>query len=137
MVKKQAKKKKKTIKIKKKPEKKELFYIGVRNAVDIRRNILESTKEFVQVLQMYESYAKLRPEILKKTEKLQSDIQMIKRWNSRLKRILPETGLRAEPIKKKKPEKKLKEGKPEKPASELEKLESELNIIESRLSKIK
>ena len=82
-------------------KKKELFYVGVRNAVDFRKSVLESTKEFVQVLQMYNDYDKLRSDMTIKVEKLQKDVKKIKNINSRLKRLLPETGLRAELLKKK------------------------------------
>ncbi len=129
--------KKKAKKIVKPRKKKELFYVGVRNAIDVRKNILESTREFVQVLQMYEDYMKLRNDITTKVEKLQVDVKKIKSLNSKLKRMLPDTGLRAGLIKKKKPKKeKHEKPKPKKPASELDALEAELNMIESRLNKI-
>ncbi len=127
---------------KKKPTKKkdELFFVGVRNPIDVRRNILESTKEFVQVLQMYGEYSKLRQEIVTKTEKLQKDISKIKNLNSRLKKLLPDTGLRAIPTKSKKiklkQDKKEHKPKQHKPKSELDELEAELNMIENKLNKM-
>tara|TARA_Y100000034_G_scaffold61196_2_gene74303 strand:- start:13626 stop:14048 length:423 start_codon:yes stop_codon:yes gene_type:complete len=140
MAKKKAKKKTRTKKKKHVP-KKELFYVGVRNSVDVRRNILESTKEFVQVLQMYSNFIKLRGDISDKVEKLQKDIKKIKALNSRLKRLMPDTGLRAGLVKKKKPKKEKQEKthkkKHAKPVSELDQLESELNMIESKLNKIR
>lgn len=119
--------------------KKALFYVGIRNSVDVRKTILESTKEFVQVLQMYENFSKLRPEIMSKTEQLQNSIKKIRTLISKLKSHLPETGLRAELIKKKKPvqkeEKKEKKAEAKQP-SEIDALEAELNMIESKLNKI-
>ncbi len=124
-----------------KKKKKKLFYVGINKSIDVRRNILESTREFVQVLQMYENFSRLRKDINGKVEILQKDMRKIKNLNAKLKKILPETGLRAAVIKKKKAKSKKKEKKVAKPKkvqrTELDELEAELNSIEMKLSKIR
>ncbi len=131
---------KKKAKIKTKPKKKETYYVSLRNGIEIRQSILDSTKEFVQVIKMYENYIKLKGEITHKVEKLQKDIKKIRNLNSKLKRILPETNIRIHAFKKKKKvqkkEKKTKKTKTKKPNSEIDQIEQELNMIESKLSKI-
>lgn len=127
-------------------EEKELFFVGVRNPIELRRTMLESSKEIIEDLQKYERLKALRAEKAKQIEKLRTIVKEINRLVAKLKAELPTTSLRIEemPQKLKKPEmvkpkKTAKEIKaePKKELTELEKLESELDAIEQRLSGIK
>lgn len=145
---------------KKPEEKEEVFYVGVKDPIEIRRSILESSKEMVQYLQRAERFKKVRAEKSEQIAKLKETTHEITKLVRKLKAALPKTKLRArlhkheEEIRKKVIVKELKEVKEEakvkkkkvpvkeeeeekkKPMTELEKLETELGEIESRLTKL-
>ncbi len=147
---------------KKEKEEESVFYVGVRDPVEIRRSLLESSKEMIQYLQRAEKFKSVRKEKTKLISKLKEDTKEITKLIKKLKRDLPKTGLRAQmhkqeeakQVKKemaktkeleekaKKSEKKApkkekpKEEKAPKEMTELEKLEKELSTIESRLTKL-
>ena len=117
----------------------------------------------MQVLRGIEQLKHARKDILQQTEKLKADVREISKLNGKLKVALPASNLRVEPEKKavvnkvhkkkhdkksgKKEEKnaavrkevKAQQPRPEPPRklSELEKLESELGMIEDRLRGLK
>ena len=127
-------------------EEKELFFVGVKNPIELRRTMLESSKEIIEDLQKYERLKTLRAEKAKQIEALRTIIKEINRLVVKLRAELPTTSLRIEEIKTpqklKNPKKDIKEKKeikaePKKELTELEKLESELDAIEQKLSGIK
>lgn len=125
-------KKKKTQK--KDSEDKEIFYVGIKDPTEIRRNLLESTKDVVTFLKSYENFKKVRAEKVEEISKLKATIEDITRLINKLNRELPRTRLRAEP----QPEKKAKTVRrapvPKKPRlSDVEKLGKELEEIENKL----
>ena len=131
---------------KKKTKDEEVFFVGVKDPIEIRRTILESSKEMVQYLQRAERFKKLRNEKKTQIEKLKEDMKNITSLTKKLKAKLPKTALRAQ-IGKHQKKVKIKEKIEEErevvqekvikqPTTELQKLESELNKIESRLSKM-
>ncbi|MFC1801094.1 hypothetical protein ACFLZB_01410 [Nanoarchaeota archaeon] len=155
------KKKKKTTKPKArkaapKQTKEDVFYVGVRDPVEIRRNVLECSKEMVQFLQRYESLKAARDEKTQSIHRLREDVKEIKSLMSKLKKALPKTKLRIKlheepkPVSKKQKTKKKRQAKkreahkeiqkeliktvaPPKTMTEIEKLESELADIEGKL----
>ena len=133
----------------------EAFYVGVKDPIEIRRSLLESSKEAVQYLQRAERFKAIRTEKSEHISKLKGTVKELQRLVRKLKTVLPKTKLRTilhekekklkrEAIKKKvkseavkkqtvvKEEVAVKEEKKE--MTELEKLESELGAIESILS---
>lgn len=130
-------------------EKKDLFFVDVRDHVDVRRNVLEAQKEVVEGLQRYENIKFLREKKLENITKLRGIIKGLFKSISDLKAALPQTKLReaikikkkSKPVKRKTEKKeflKAEEKKEtEKPKTELEKLESELSAIESKLTSLK
>ena len=134
---------------KEKKEEEQVFYVGIKDPIEIRRSILESSKEMLQYLQRAERFKEVRKEKAEMTKELKENMKEIQKLVRKLKSSLPSTGLRAKAPKKTKPEKKekvmpvekdiQKELEPiEKPKemNELEKLEAELGEIESRLTKL-
>jgi hypothetical protein len=140
-----------------KEEKEEVFYVGVKDPIEIRRSILESSKEMVQYLQRAERFKQVRAEKEEQIASLKETMKQISTLVRKLKSSLPKTKLRAELhkheeiVKKEEVEKVIAEAqkkaeampkkesapkKQEKPTSELEKLEAELSEIESRLTKM-
>ena len=143
------------------PEKKEddeVFYIGIKDPIEIRRSLLESSKETVQYLQRFERFKQVRAEKTNEIKKLKEMMHDIHVLVKKLKSALPKTKLRAKlhrheeeveavavknVVKKtakkkkaKKVEEVIEEEEPKKPATELEKLEEELGEIEGRLTKL-
>ena len=124
----------------------EPFYVGIDDPSEIRRTILESTRDVVQHLQRAERFIGVRKEKLEQINRLKALIKEITKQVNRLKSILPKTKLRAisgkkpqaKPFVFKAPKIEETERKAEKPrpSTELEKLEAELGEIESRLGKL-
>jgi hypothetical protein len=126
--------------------KQEPFYVGIKDPTELRRTLLESTRDIVQHLQKSERFKAVRKEKLEEIAKLKSLIKEITKNINKLKQVLPKTKLRAskaaapEKAVVEKPREEIKERhkieERPKPSTELEKLESELNEIEKRLGKL-
>ena len=138
---------------KKEKEEGSVFFVGVRDPIEIRRSLLESSKEILQYMQRAEKFKEVRKEKAVQIAKLKDIMKQLNKLVKNLKAGLPKTGLRAkkpkvvaEPKKKKASKKKAKkevltelpEVKVEEPKemSEIERLEAELGEIEGRLSKL-
>lgn len=131
---------------KKEKKEKDVFFVGVKEPIEIRRNILEASREMVLLLQMYEKFKTVRDEKRQATEKLRSLIREIALLASRLKRHLPKTDLRVMPIEEGKrkevakhipiaeEEVKKEEKMLPREITEIEKLEAELASIEQKLN---
>jgi len=134
-------------------EESNIFFVGVREPEEVKKNLLESLKEVVESLRRFEKFKEIREEKARNISKLRDDIKELAGVASRLKAALPETKLRIAVESFKKPKKKRHAGKKaeaqktevkkeaidkvRRPVSELEKLEAELSAIESKLSALK
>lgn len=83
--------KKKTLE---KPEAEDVFYVGVRDPIEIRRNLLESSREAVQFLQRYEKLRSIRQEKLQAMQQLRIDVRELRALVNNLRKALPKTKLR-------------------------------------------
>ena len=117
-----------------------MFFVEVNQSDEVKRNILESLKEIVENLQRFEKFKETRKEKIENIEKLGKIMREINKVVPRLKEALPETKIRAKKVIKEKGkgavvvEKKTpEEVAKRKPATELQKLESELTEIEDKL----
>ena len=141
-----------------KEEKKEVLYVGVKNPIEMRRTILETTKDSVEMLQKYEKFRAVREEKIATIKQLQEQIKDITKIVTKLKTALPTVDIRirlhkeqekveaekkaakqaAEKPKKKEAKQKKQAATPKKTKelSDLEKLEAELSHLEQRLGKI-
>lgn len=140
-------------------KKKDVFYVGIKDPIEIRRSILESSKEIVQLLQDFEKFKELREQKAQLKEMLKKDIHSMSGLIKKLRVVLPKTELRVrleqehiipgeEPVEKKSKGKKGKAEKekagkapkkfvePRKAVTELDKLEEELKKIESKLGSL-
>ncbi len=136
--------------MKREKEEESVFYVGIKDPIELRRSILESSKEMLQYLQRAERFKDVRKEKTEKIAELRETMKEIKSLSKKLKVLLPKTGLRAKSPPKATPKKKGKKVKAKKAApkevpvevekpkemNELEKLESELGEIEGRLTKL-
>ena len=120
----------------------EAFFVQIKEPSEVKRNILETLKDILQLLQQFEKFKHLRHEKLEKIQKLRSLIRVTNKTLGILKSKLPQTSLKTiapKPVQKheRKPaakkEKTPKEDAQKKHKTELDKLEAELNVIESKL----
>ena len=120
-----------------------VFFVGVREPADLRRNILETAKDSIQTLQLFEKFRSIRDEKMKAATKLKSNLREITRLISKLRATLPKANLRVKlhehekiggSSKKKKKTKGMVIEGPAK--NELEKLEEELSAIEGKLGSL-
>lgn len=131
----------------KKEEDSQLFFVRIKEPVEVRRNILETLKEIVEVLQRFEKFKQLRHEKLEKINKLRALLRQANRMLGDLRGKLPQTNLRAAaareaPVhhahhkKKKKPKASGQKEPQKKELTQVEKLEAELSAIESKLKSL-
>lgn len=115
-----------------------VFYVGIRDPISLRRNILECVKDVVQSEQRFERYKQLRLAKIEETVKLKCLIREINMLVSKLKDQLPDTMLRAITHDNSKVVQSKKKLEPKKnPKSDLEDLEAELDAIEGKIDHMK
>ena len=130
-------------------QKEEPLFVGLSEPENVQRHILESTKESLVVLKKLEEIKELRKQKLQSIDVLNSLTSEIKSLLLKLKKKVPKKVSRPAPQKaesnsdiktevlratKSKPQNK-PVSKPNKPLTELEKLELELQAIENRLKR--
>lgn len=132
-----------------KEQKNELFFVEVKQPNQIRKHILETLKDILEVLHRFEKFRSMRHKKLESIQKLRAMLKDANKMLGTLKLKLPQTNLRATVVKEslghrqihhKKKKRSSKEEKAEKPQkremTETEKLEAELNAIESKLKSL-
>ena len=136
--------------VKMKNQSNELFFVEVKSPGDVKRNILETLKDILELMHKFESFKHIRHEKLEDINKLRALLKETHKMMGALRSKLPQTNLRvaiateAQAHPKKASHKKKKKGKvaeqqekiPKKEKTELEKLESELSAIESKLKSL-
>ncbi|MCM2325545.1 MAG: hypothetical protein NDI94_03720 [Candidatus Woesearchaeota archaeon] len=73
---------------------KEGFFVGIYEPIDVRRNILESSKEIVKSMQAQERLLEIRREKLVQYDKIRSVMDELSMLLAKLKQKLPESHLR-------------------------------------------
>lgn len=127
----------------------ELFFVRVKDPNEVRKNILETLKDIVEVLRRFEKFRQTRHHKIEKIGHLRIVIKEANKMLGDLRAKLPQTNLRAVVVKEakhaKKTHHKKKKGKsaeekmekaPRKEATELDKLEAELSAIEGKLKSL-
>ncbi len=115
----------------------EVFFVGLNNPEEIRRDILESTKDIIAVLRTYENFKKVRAEKAQNVSHLKVIVKELDVLIVRLKHELPKTRLREKETSAKPAAQSVsKQVRQEKKMTEMEKLEMELAEIEHKLSSI-
>jgi TolA-binding protein len=140
----------------------DVLYVGLSDPIELRRTILEATKDAVEMLQKYEKFRAVREEKVATINQLQEQLREIAKLVAKLKAEMPKVDIRIKlhseqemiererkAAKEAEKQKKQKEKKykttlkiPIKGVSkkselgELEKLEAELTNIEQKLGKI-
>ena len=133
--------------VKSKEENNGLFFVQVKEPNEVRRNILETLKDIVEVMHRFEKFRHIRHEKLQKIQHLRILIRQANKMLGVLKTKLPQTNLRATAVRqapaqtkkghhKKKAKAAGQEKMPKREMTEVEKLEAELNAIESKLKSL-
>ena len=120
-----------------------LLFVGITNGSELRRDVLESSKEILESLKEYERFKSTRDEKLRLINQFRDDIKGVSKLISQLRVNLPkikdlpktkEPEIKAPEVKKPKKEEKARVEPRQK--TELERLEDELNEIESKLNSL-
>ena len=118
-------------------KKEESYFVRVSDPIEVRRSILESSKNMIHFLQKYERFKTIRQKKIENINKLNQTIKEIHILVSKLRAELPKLPKRRRPVKKEKEEVepvKPTEKKPVKIKSELDRLEEELSKVEEKLT---
>jgi hypothetical protein len=114
------------------------IYVGMDNPVEIRKNILESSRDMIHALQSYEKLKLIRAEKDRNMQMLNAMLKEIRMIIADLQDEMPRTRIAPQHVEAPalQDEKPKKIRKIPKTPSELEKLESALDDIENKLSKL-
>ncbi|MBW3019758.1 hypothetical protein KY334_00540 [Candidatus Woesearchaeota archaeon] len=111
-------------------------YVGISNPVEIRRNILETSKEVINNLRVFEEIKEIRIEKFSLIEEYNAEVEELKKLMIKLKRIFPTTKI-SETVEPKKVVKKVVKKKSIEEPKDLSDFESELNQLEEKLNLMK
>ncbi len=130
----------------------ELFFVQVREPNEVRKHILQTLKDILEVLHRFEKFRQIRHEKSLKVQKLRVLLKDANKMLGSLKLKLPQTDLKALSVKEtaKEPRKAAEKKKartvqekekhpvkePLKDITELEKLEAQLNAVEAKLKEL-
>jgi hypothetical protein len=116
----------------------ERYFVGVNNHLEVRRNILESSRDMIQTMQSYEKVKAIREAKLKRLRQLRTVVKELDLLMARLQEQLPKTNLRAAMVEPAPSAMKVhaKNKKDKREVNEIERLESQLKEIEQELSRI-
>ena len=111
-------------------EQKELFYIGLQQPSEFRKEVLQCSKDVITALKRYENIKEIRREKAETLIKVKSLFDHLTSLSNRLKQLLPKTKLPEE--------KREREPVPEieRPTT-LDKLEKQLEELEKKLQLLK
>jgi hypothetical protein len=119
-------------------EKEDDYFVGIYEPLDVRRNLLESSKEIIKSLQANENLQRTREMKLRLYREMKRIMEELDLLISKLSKRLPKSGLRKalENDSKKISHRVIQVNNP-KFNSELEKLEQQLRNVEKDLSSFK
>ncbi|MBI2575741.1 hypothetical protein HYV84_00880 [Candidatus Woesearchaeota archaeon] len=126
----------------KKKEKEDGIFVGVKDPLRVRKDILESSRDVLEGLKSYESFKQVREEKRMLFEQLRSDARSISLLIGRLRGELPQLKVPAAKVEKAKEQPQPKQGKmvpaveKAKPATEVQRLEEELAQLEEAVQKM-
>lgn len=112
----------------------EKLFVGIYEPIDVRRNLLEASREVVSSLQSYEKLERIRSNKLRNFEDMKRIMQELDLLVTKLKTKLPKSRLRKAlgEVKTQTPRKRIVPKN-----ADMQKLESEIRNIEREFSKIK
>jgi uncharacterized coiled-coil DUF342 family protein len=118
----------------------DVFYAHLDQPVEIRKHILESSRQIVQLLQRYESVRDIRVQKSAQVVKLRKNFRELTVLINKLKQEMPKVNARVKIRQEASPVVKTKTASGKKTravnAPAIQKLEEELKMIESKLNRI-
>ena len=122
--------------------------MGISNPIEVRRNVLESARDMVQFLQMFEKFRIIREEKKQATILLKKHVNELRILTNKLKTSLPKASMRFRPEKEEMQKIEVKEDEkivvvkeaqvkseiPDIDIDDIEALETELRDIEDKLN---
>jgi len=110
----------------------ELFFVGIRDPIDLRKELLNSSKNLIDSLKRYEAYKDIKEEKLMHIMELKRVFDELLVLNKKLRNKLPHIPVKAAPtLARETREIPTKQSKL--PRSKIDVLEEELSKIEERL----
>lgn len=116
-------------------EKEEPLFVGVANPINLRRNLLESSKGLLSVLKQMEKIKEIRAKKKEGMDGLHVLLRDVKNSLIRLRKKVPAVAAKVH-IPEQSVEKKEKIQIQKQPQTELDKLEAEIAYIESKLKRV-
>ncbi len=125
----------------------DVFFVKIRDPIEVRRNILENLKNILEILQRFEKLRHIRQGKLENMQKLSVLLKQANKMLGNLRTMMPQTNLKAiapketlqerkVTVKKKERKEKVSEKISKKEMTDIEKLEVQLNAIESKLKSL-
>jgi predicted nuclease with TOPRIM domain len=115
------------------------LFVGITNGNDLRRSMLECSKDILESLKEHEQLKNIREEKVGLIQQLKGDVKDLSKLINSLKGYLPkvkDAGIKKVEVKKIVSEPKLIKVEKPKASSEVDKLEAELNDIEAKLNSL-
>jgi len=112
-----------------KMQKDETFYIQISDSAAVRKALLENSKQVIQLLKRFEQFKLIRAKKMEELLKLRKTNKEVDVLLTKMKKLLPNANMRVKLSR----EKKAPVPAAPVPKGELEKLESELRDIESKI----
>ena len=114
----------------------ELFFVGIRDPIELRKELLTSSKNLIDSLRRYEAYKDVKEEKLQNIMDLKRVFDELLVLNKKLRNKLPQIPIKATPTLSRET-REMPKGKPAKLArNKIDVLEDELAKIEERLGSL-
>ncbi len=113
------------------------YFVGIYDPLDVRRNILESSKHIIKSLECHDTLDKLRNEKVKTLREMRKIMSELELLSSKLKQGMPKTTIRKSEPRDKEEETDEHDHGNTKFSQELKRLEAQLKGIEKDLSVFK
>jgi polyhydroxyalkanoate synthesis regulator phasin len=116
----------------------ELFFVGIRDPIELRKELLTSSKNLIDSLRRYEAYKDIKEEKLQHVMELKHVFDELLVLNKKLRNRLPRIPIKTPPVMREMPEpRQIQKGKPVKlTRNKIDVLEEELSKIEERLGSL-
>ena len=112
----------------------ELFYVGIRDPIEIRKELLTSSKNLIDSLRRYESYKDLKEQKLRFTIELKRTFDELLVLNKKFRNHLPKVPVRTPEVTRE--EKTMKTAKTTRTAMPVKTQKSKIDVLEDELAKI-
>lgn len=114
----------------------ELFYVGIRDPIELRKELLLSSKNLIDSLKRYEAYKTIKEDKLRHIIQLKRVFDEILVLNKKLRGKLPRMPVKVPPVTREMREERPRSKAVKMQKTHMEALEDELSKIEERLGSL-